>query len=87
MSGVDALGWLGFALLITAWVPQTVDTIKAGKTEMNLGFILMYASSCIILTIYAILSHNAVFITLNALLTIGSGINLYYKFFPDATDN
>lgn len=86
MSGIEILGWTGFAILIMAWIPQTMDTIKAGKTDMNIAFILMYVISSLLLTIYSILENDHVFITLNALLTIGSGINLYYKLFPRNSD-
>ncbi len=86
MSGIEILGWTGFAILIMAWVPQTVDTIKAGKTEVNIAFILMYVVSSLLLTIYSILENDHVFIALNGLLTIGSGINLFYKLFPRQSD-
>lgn len=86
MSGIEILGWSGFAILIMAWIPQTVDTIKAGRTDMNIAFIIMYFASSLLLTIYSFLENDHVFITLNAILTIGSGINLYYKFFPRKTD-
>ena len=82
MSGIEILGWTGFAILIMAWIPQTMDTIKAGKTDVNIAFILMYVVSSLLLTIYSILENDHVFIALNGLLTIGSGINLYYKLFP-----
>lgn len=82
MTGTEILGWLGFAILIMAWIPQTFDTIKAGKTQMNLAFILMYVFSSLLLTIYSVLENDLVFIALNALLTVGSGINLFYKLFP-----
>ena len=82
MTGTEILGWLGFAVLIMAWIPQTIDTIKAGRTEMNLAFILMYVFSSLLLTIYSVLENDLVFIALNALLTVGSGINLFYKLFP-----
>lgn len=78
----ELIGWAGLFFLVIAWVPQTWDTIKAGKTEMNLGFILLYVISSALLTIYAILGNDLVFTVLNGVLTIGSGINLYYKFFP-----
>jgi len=32
--------------------------------------------------IYSILTEDPVFTALNGLLTLGSGINMYYKFFP-----
>ncbi len=82
MTGVELLGWLGFGLLITAWVPQTWDTIKAGRTDMNLVFIMLYVTSSLLLTVYSVLTVDYVFIALNALLTVGSGINLFYKLKP-----
>ena len=82
MTGVELLGWLGFGLLIAAWIPQTWDTIKAGRTDMNLVFILLYVTSSLLLTIYSVLTVDYVFIALNALLTVGSGINLFYKLKP-----
>ena len=82
MSGVEILGWSGFAILIMAWVPQTIDTVKAGRTDINIAFILMYVTSSLLLTIYSVLTDDVVFTALNALLTFGSSINLYYKVFP-----
>jgi MtN3 and saliva related transmembrane protein len=80
--GIELLGWLGFGILVSAWIPQTWETIKAGSTPINIAFIIMYFSSSLILAVYSILIDDAVFTALNALLTIGSGINLYYKLFP-----
>ena len=86
MSYIEILGWTGFSVLIMAWIPQTIDTIKAGRTDMNLAFILMYVISSLLLTVYSILENDPVFIALNALLTVGSGINLLYKLFPRKSD-
>ena len=86
MSGVEFLGWVGFVLLVTAWVPQTIDTIKAGKTDINIMFIILYVASSALLSVYAFLNTDYVFIALNGLLTLGSGINLFYKLKPRKTD-
>lgn len=79
---IELLGWIGFTLLVSAWIPQTWETIKAGYTNINIGFILLYFSSSLLLAIYSVLISDPVFTALNGLLTIGSGINLYIKFFP-----
>jgi hypothetical protein len=42
----------------------------------------MYFTSSLTLAVYSILIDDTVFTALNVLLTIGSGINLYYKLFP-----
>ncbi len=82
MPWQELIGWAGFAILVAAWVPQTIQTIKAGRTDVNMAFILLYVISSLLLTIYAILENDHVFIALNSLLTFGSGINLYFKLFP-----
>ncbi len=82
MSGIELLGWAGFAILSGAWIPQTWQTIKMGKTDISLAFILMYVSSSLLLTVYSILTEDLIFTVLNAMLTVGSAINLYYKLNP-----
>jgi MtN3 and saliva related transmembrane protein len=79
---IQLLGWIGFAILISAWVPQTWQTIKEGSTHLHIAFIIMYFTSSVLLTVYSILIEDYVFIALNALLSFGSGINLFYKLFP-----
>ena len=80
--GIELLGWIGFGILVLAWVPQTWETIKAGYTNTNLAFILLYFTASLILTIYSVIIDDHVFTALNGMLTIGSGINLYFKCFP-----
>jgi MtN3 and saliva related transmembrane protein len=82
----EVIGWAGFILLVTAWVPQTIDTIKKGKTDINIVFIILYVSSSVLLTIYAIMRVDYIFIALNGILTIGSSINLFYKLKPRDSD-
>jgi len=79
---VQIIGWVGLALLLGAWIPQTWETIKNGRTAVNLLFVILYVVSSATLTFYAILQSDAVFAVLNGLLTFGSGINLYYKIWP-----
>ena len=79
---IQWIGWIGLFLLLLAWVPQTWETIKAGWTPVNLLFIVLYVVSSAMLAFYAFLNSDPVFLILNGLLTIGSGINLYYKLWP-----
>lgn len=82
MTGIELLGWIGFGILVAAWIPQTWETIKEGSTSMNIAFIIMYFTSSLMLTVYSVLIGDTIFTALNALLTIGSGINMYFKLFP-----
>lgn len=79
---MEYIGWIGFVILVGAWVPQTLETIRRGRSGTNLLFNAMYMSASLLLTVYALLISDWVFVALNALLSIGSGINLYYKLFP-----
>lgn len=79
---VELIGYLGLGLLLSAWVPQTLETLKQGHTNINLGFVILYVVSSFTLALYAFLIDDAVFLILNALLTVGSGINLYFKLWP-----
>lgn len=79
---IEVIGYSGLILLLLAWVPQTYETIQVGKTPINLGFVLLYMISSIMLSVYAYLKDDSVFLLLNGLLSIGSGINLYYKLWP-----
>jgi MtN3 and saliva related transmembrane protein len=80
--GIEILGWIGFAILVGAWIPQTWETIKAGDTPVNIAFIIMYFTSSFTLAVYSIMIGDTVFTALNVLLSIGSGINMYYKLNP-----
>lgn len=79
---IEVIGYSGLILLLLAWVPQTYETIQVGETPINLGFVLLYMISSIMLSVYAYLKDDSVFLLLNGLLSIGSGINLYYKLWP-----
>jgi lipid-A-disaccharide synthase-like uncharacterized protein len=83
---VQYIGWIGFAILVGAWIPQTLETIRRGYSGTNLLFNAMYMTASLLLTIYALLIEDWVFVALNALLSIGSGINLFYKLFPRTKD-
>ena len=79
---IEWVGWIGLSLLLLAWVPQTIETIKDGRYMGNLGFIILYVVASGTLATYAFLIDDAVFMTLNIFLTLGSATNLFYKLFP-----
>lgn len=78
----DLIGWIGLGLLLVAWIPQTIESIRAGHSAVNIIFVWLYMISSTLLALYAFLRDDIVFLLLNALLAIGSGINLYYKLWP-----
>lgn len=77
--------WIGFVGVIAfalAWIPQSLDTIKAGRCEVNLAFLLLAALGSVSLMLYAFLKGDLVFSCVNGLTTVGALINVFYKLFP-----
>ncbi|KPU63902.1 membrane protein [Thermococcus sp. EP1] len=75
----EAVGLIGMLLLVSSWIPQTLETIKNKKCPLNLEFIMVYVTASTLLTIYSYLIGDIVFLTLNSLAAFQSGINLYIK--------
>lgn len=82
MNIFDWVGWIGLAMLMVAWIPQTWDTIRAGRTHMNAIFLLLYTVSSLLLLVHSIIIKDLIFSILNAVLMVGGAINLYYKWKP-----
>jgi lipid-A-disaccharide synthase-like uncharacterized protein len=78
----DLLGYVGLSAIILCWVPQTIETIKAGRCGVNKGFLVLSLIGNISLTLYALQTNDRIFFALNSLASIGSFVNSYYKFFP-----
>lgn len=79
---ISAVGYLGLLLIAICWVPQSVETIRAGRCGANLLFLILSALGSVLLTIYAIARNDMVFSILNTLTAVGAFVNLYYKLFP-----
>ena len=79
---MEWIGYAGVVALTLAWVPQSRETIRAGRCDVALGFLLLGALGSGSLMCYALLRHDMVFSILNGLTTLGSLLNLYYKLFP-----
>lgn len=74
-------GYIGVAAFALAWIPQCYDTVKAGRCEANLIFLLLAALGSFSLMSYALFLGDKVFSILNALTTCGALVNVYYKLF------
>ena len=83
MEGVSVyIGYSGLVLVAICWVPQSIETIRAGRCGVNLIFLLLSALGSLCLTVYAIARNDVVFSILNTLTAIGALINLLYKLHP-----
>ncbi|WP_297499172.1 hypothetical protein [Thermococcus sp.] len=79
MEWGQIVGLLGMMLLVSSWVPQTVETVKKRHCPLNLGFIIVYVVAASLLTIYSYIIGDWIFFTLNFLSALQSAINLAVK--------
>ncbi len=79
---MEWLGYIGLTALALCWIPQSVETIKLGRCNVNFTFLVLSAIGSTTLAFYAFSINDTVFTILNALTTTGAMINIYYKVFP-----
>ena len=75
-------GYIGVVAFALAWIPQSVETIKARRCDVNLTFLLLSALGSFSLMTYAWLRSDWVFSVINALTTLGALVNAYFRLFP-----
>lgn len=78
----QALGYIGLVAFALAWVPQSLETIRAGECGANAAFLAMSAVGSASLTAYAFSHGDRVFFILNAMTTAGALLNTWYRAFP-----
>lgn len=76
------IGYLGVAALVLCWIPQSIETIRAGRCLVNLAFLILSAVGSVCLAVYALSTGDPVFLILNSITTAGAILNIYYKLFP-----
>ncbi len=79
---MEWLGYIGLTALALCWIPQSVETIKLGRCNVNFTFLILSAIGSTSLAFYAFSINDTVFTILNALTTTGAMINIYYKVSP-----
>lgn len=72
------LGLIGGFLLILAWVPMTLHTVRDRKSGADLIFDLLYFAGALFLIVYSWEIKDLIFVVLNAVAALVSAINLYY---------
>jgi len=73
------IGIIGVFLLASAWIPQTLHTIKT-KQKVNVSFNILYILGSFALFIYSTILFDQIFMFLNLLAAMVAGINLYYTY-------
>lgn len=75
----DPYGLVGILLILIAWLPETLKNLHAKKVKTRSEFLVLYTAGSFLLTIHAIILGDLIFIILNSLATILSGINIILK--------
>lgn len=76
---MEYIGIIGLLALAIGWIPQTVQTIKDKRCDINLFFLILNLIGSISLTLYAIYLNDHIFTILNSMTSVGAFINLFYK--------
>ncbi len=72
------IGLAGLVLLLFAWIPETIKTIREKKSPVELKFSAVYALGAASLMIYAYLLGDWIFTVLNLLTMLMALMNAYY---------
>jgi MtN3 and saliva related transmembrane protein len=79
---MEWIGYTGLTALAVCWIPQSIDTLRNGRCDVNLGFLILSALGSAALALYAVLRQDTVFTLVNILTTSGALLNLYFKLRP-----
>ncbi|MBI4210320.1 MAG: hypothetical protein HY544_02325 [Candidatus Diapherotrites archaeon] len=74
----EVFGIIGLVLIIIAWLPEVVQTIRTRKSGMKKEFIALYFCGSAFLAIYAWQLNSVPFMILNGLAAIVPLINFYF---------
>lgn len=74
-------GVVGLILLLFAWIPEEIRTLKSGNLEaLDIKFLLLYISGSFILAYHSFRIEDTVFLLLNLIIGILSSIELLIVF-------
>jgi len=74
----EIFGMLGLALIVIAWLPGIVETIRTKQPGMKKRFMLLYFLGSASLAYYAVLLNSIPFLILNSLAALVPLVHLYF---------
>ncbi|MEM4590024.1 MAG: lipid-A-disaccharide synthase N-terminal domain-containing protein [Candidatus Micrarchaeia archaeon] len=75
---LELAGIIGMILIVLAWIPQTLKTIRTKRVGIEPMFLWFYLFGCTGLIIYSIYINDPIFIGLNSISLLLNLINVYY---------
>ena len=73
------LGIIGLVLLAIGWIPETIKVIKEKKSRIDKEFGILYVLGSLLLLIYSMQIKNYIFLALNFIVMVMSGISLIFS--------
>jgi len=73
------IGIIGVILLGVGWIPETISIIREKASKIDWRFGALYVIGSILLAIYAFQINDLIFLILNSLIAIMSGISLFFS--------
>ncbi len=77
------LGIIGLSLLLLGWIYETLQTIKDRHCDVKLPFAGLYFVGSLLLSIYAFVLDDVIFMALNGTAAIIALINIYFILFGE----
>ncbi len=72
------MGIAGAVLILAAWIPQTIISMKKGS-EPDISFLLLYFAGTLLLFIHSISISDAAFTMLNGTILLATLVNISIK--------
>ena len=76
--GAEIFGLAGMLLIIVAWIPGIIDTIRTKKPGMKRRFMLLYFLGSALLAYYALLLNSLPFLVLNLIAAAVPMVHFYF---------
>jgi len=76
------LGIIGLICIAVGWIPQIAEIVKKKKSNLNLGFAILYTIGSLALVLYALQISDWIFVSLNGFAFLMSAIGLFYTIKP-----
>lgn len=73
------IGVIGAAILVLAWIFETINSVRKNKLTIDLRFAVMYLASTAILLVYSLQNGDVIFLFVNACLLILVSFEVAYS--------
>ena len=72
------LGIIGLSLLAIGWLTEAIKVIKDKRSNLELKFGILYVIGSILLVLYSYQIGDLLFMILNSMVVLFSGLSLFY---------